>query len=380
MRRVGLSQPQITDDEITEVTSVLRSGWITTGPKCAEFAADLARFVEAPRVELFSSCTDAIELALRSVDVDGGIVLTSAMGFPGTMHAIERAGGRPWLCDVDPATGLIDVDLLERMMNGNDVRAVIPVHLNGMPADMTAIDALCAGRDVAIVEDAAHALPASVDGRTIGDPSGPIGVRRLTAFSFQATKTLTTAEGGALTGPDDLLDEAVRWRLHGMSRDVWTRHASGGPTWRYDIIRPGLKSNMSDVHAAIGVAQLRRAWAAQSRRCWISGRYDVALGQLDGVDLLPRLPGRAWSRYVYPLFVDPARRNQYLEQLAAAGVGSSVYFIPLHEFSHFRDFYGDAIPGATEYSARHLAIPCHAAMSNDDVDYVVDQVTAVLTS
>ena len=211
-----------------------------------------------------ASCTDALQVALAALSIGpGDAVFTSPMTFCSTVHVIEHVGATPVLVDIDPETLNICPDKLlaaiERVVSDGQLRArgIIPVHYAGHPCDMGSIDAVAVEFALAIVEDAAHALPAVVDGRTIGDPQAPEGVTRATAFSFYATKNLTTAEGGMLTGPPEFLEEARLWSLHGMSRDAWKRYGQGG-SWFYEVVRPGFKCNMTDLQAAIGLVQLDR--------------------------------------------------------------------------------------------------------------------------
>ena len=369
--RVALSQPQMTADEVSEVTAVLLSNWITNGPKALEFEERFAAYVGAPRALATSSCTAAIEIALRVEDVAGKDVFVPAIGFSGVVHAVERAGGRAVLVDVMPDDGHISVDALRCALSASDTPgAVLPVHLNGMPCDMAPIESLAREFDLPIIEDAAHALPAALPDRTIGDPGGY--PRRWTAFSFQATKTLVTAEGGALTGPSEGLDRVVKsgWRLHGMTRDAWSRTTGGGPMWFYDMVEPGLKANMSDVHAAIGVAQLRRSDEMQARRVQISDQYDAAFEGIFGRPT--RLPGCTWSRYVYPLLAPTEEaRNSVLEALAMAEIGASVYFIPTHMMTVYRSRQFGPLPGAERYFSRHFGIACHAGMTDEQTSYVI---------
>jgi dTDP-4-amino-4,6-dideoxygalactose transaminase len=376
---VPLTAPSITECEVAYVVDVLRSRWITSGPAVDAFERGLARYLHAPAVMATSSCTEAIEIALRVLDVTDKAVFYPTIGFPGIVHAIVRAGGRPVLVDVDPDDGTMSPEHLLALLPPSvtpNPGAIIPVHLGGLPAAMDIIDVLAATRDIPIVEDAAHCPPAVVDGRTIGDPTGP--VTRLTAFSFHATKTLTCAEGGALTGPPDLIEAALPWRLHGMSRDAWARsHDQTCPDWLYDVVAPGLKANLSDVHAAIGLCQLDRADELHERRRTIATRYDRALHRIDGLSAPPRRPGRTSAHYAYQALLADGGRDHVLSALRDQGVQGSVYFTPIHHLSAFANLDG-AFPGAERFYARAVALPCAASLVDAQVAHVIESLRRTL--
>jgi dTDP-4-amino-4,6-dideoxygalactose transaminase len=377
---VPLTAPSITECEVAYVVDVLRSRWITSGPAVDAFERGLARYLHAPAVMATSSCTDAIEIALRVLDVTGKAVFYPTIGFPGIIHAIVRAGGRPVLVDVDPDDGTMSPEHLAACVaSAPDPGAIIPVHLGGLPADMAAIDAI-AGPDIAVVEDAAHCPPAVVAGRTIGDPSSDWGgpLMRLTAFSFHATKTLTCAEGGALAGPTAIIEAALPWRLHGMSRDAWARaHDQTCPDWLYDVVAPGLKANLSDVHAAIGLCQLDRADELHERRRTIATRYDRALHRIDGLSPPPRRPGRSSAHYAYQALLADGDRDRVLSALRDQGVQGSVYFTPIHHLSAFANLDG-AFPGAERFYARAVALPCAASLVDAQVAHVIESLRRTL--
>lgn len=386
---IALSRPSITEAEIAEVVDALRSGWITTGAKAAQFEREFATYVGAPRAVAVSSCAIAIELCLRALDLDGrDDVYVSTMGFASTAHAVERVGARLVLVDCLPDSMNIDPAAVEREV-ANSLRrrrrpsVVIPTHLNGLACDMTAIDDLASRYGMTVIEDAAHAIPSATDTRRIGDPSAPLGVKRLTCFSLQATKNITTAEGGMITGPDDVLNEIMRWRLHGMDRDAFARNGLERP-WDYDVIRPGLKANMPDVLAAIGIHQVRRSDELFKRRCEITDAYDEAFSDLDTVELLHRPAGFLWSRYVYPVRLTAKAsidRDQFLGGLRSAGIQGSVYFRPIHTFSHYqpRVRYPNRLRVAVHEWQRLASLPCHAGLTDDDVQRVINVTRQQLT-
>lgn len=385
------SPPLLGDDEINEVIDTLRSDWITTGPKTRQFELDFAARVHAPQALAVSSCTDALQVALAALGIGpGDAVFTTTFTFVATAHVVEHVGATPVLVDVIPESLNISPDALRAAIaatfdDGRLMpRAIIPVHYAGNPCAMAEIDAIAAEFGLAIVEDAAHALPATVGGRTIGDPTAPDGVVRATAFSFYATKNLTTGEGGMLTGPANFMDEARLWALHGMSRDAWKRYGQGG-SWFYEVVRPGFKCNMTDVQAAIGLHQLRKLDRFQERREAVVDRYQQLLGGIDELQL-PRADagGRsAWHLFPIRLRLDrlDIDRAEFIDELAARNIGASVHFIPLHLHPYYRDRYGfqpEQFPIAWAEYQRLLTIPLNLRLSDEDVDDVAAAVVDIV--
>jgi len=272
-----LSPPCISDEEIAEVVDTLRSDWITTGPKVKRFEHEFAPAVNAPAALALSSCTAALHLALISLGIGpGDAVLTTAMTFCSGVHVIEQVGARPILIDVEPDTLNIDParvkEAIETWSAGPNrayqLQAILPVHLYGHACEMNSLLEIAQKHRLAIIEDAAHALPANYRGRTIGSHAAFASVPVMTCFSFYATKNLTTAEGGMLTGSPEILEEARIWSLHGMNRDAWKRYGAGN-SWFYEVTRPGFKYNMTDLQAAIGLHQLAKLSRFRARRAAI---------------------------------------------------------------------------------------------------------------
>jgi dTDP-4-amino-4,6-dideoxygalactose transaminase len=315
------------------------------------------------------------------------------MTFCSTIHVIEHVGARPILVDVEPDTLNIDPRKIEQALqsavrNGSSkVRAILPVHLYGHPGDMDPILDLARQYDLAVVEDAAHALPAKYKGRFIGqDPSSDstFHVSRFTCFSFYATKNLTTAEGGMLTGTPAALDEAAIWSLHGMSRDAWKRYSAEG-SWYYEVIRPGFKYNLTDIQAALGLHQLHNLPKFQTRRREIVHRYNEVFSQCEELQTPTERPEveHAWHLYVLRLHVSRLRisRNQFIEELKARNIATSVHFIPVHLHPYYRDKYGFKpadLPVAYAEYQRMLSLPLYPRMSDQDVQDVVEAVCDVV--
>ena len=387
------SPPALGDEEIDEVVDTLRSDWITTGPKVKRFENEFATRVDSPGAVAVFSCTDALQVALAALGIGpGDAVFTTTMTFCSTVHVIEHLGATPVLVDVEPDTLNIDAASLRDAVR--DVasrgilrpRAVMPVHYAGHPCDMDAIDTIAAEHGLAIVEDAAHAVPATYGSRTIGDPAAPDGVVRATAFSFYATKNMTTGEGGMLTGPAELLEEARLWSLHGMSRDAWNRYGKGG-SWFYEVVRPGFKCNMTDIQASLGLVQLRRLDGFQRARRHAVERYAELLADVAEIELPVERDGvsSAWHLYPIRLHLDALSidRGSFIEQLHEQNIGASVHFIPVHTHPYYRDRYAfepDHYPVAWREFQRLVSLPLHPRLTDDDIADVAAAVRRVVAS
>jgi dTDP-4-amino-4,6-dideoxygalactose transaminase len=377
---LSFSPPAVGEEEIAEVSEALRSGWITTGPRVAKFEEAFADVVGAEAALGLSSGTDAMLVALASLGVGpGDEVITSPMTFCSTAHVIEHVGATPVLVDAEPDTLCIDPDKVEAAV-GPKTKAILPVHLYGHTCDMGALLAIAEERELYIVEDAAHALPAKIDGRTVG------AIGDLTAFSFYATKNLTTAEGGMLTGSRELIEQARPWALHGMSHDAHSRHESGG-SWYYEVVLPGFKCNMTDLQAALGLRQLDKLEGFQERRRAIVARYSEAFSEIECLEVPAERAGceSAWHLYVIRLDLDRLTidRAQFIEELAARNIGTSVHFIPVHLHRYYRDKYGFEdrdFPVTFEAYRRIISLPLHPKLSDRDVDDVIEAVIEVATS
>ena len=370
--------PLLGNEEIDEVVHCLRSGWLTTGRKTKQFEQEFCEFVGAKHALAVNSCTAALHLALEAVGVGpGDEVVTTPMTFTATAAVIEHLGARPVFADCDAATLNIDPAAIERRITPR-TKAILPVHFAGQACDMNAIGGLARAHELPVIEDAAHALPTLHRGRKVG------AISELTCFSFYATKNVTTGEGGmVVTDREDLAERMRLMHLHGMSRDAWKRYTQNG-SWSYEILAPGFKYNLTDIAAAIGIQQLRKAHAFHRRRLAIADRYDAGLADVPGVTL-PRVAdreGHAWHLYVIQL--DPARlaidRAAFVDRLIARNIGVSVHFIPLHVLPYYRDRYGlrpDDYPNAWAAYERIVSLPIYAKMTDEDVRHVIEAVRDV---
>lgn len=374
------SPPAIGPEEIAEVVDTLTSDWITTGPKTRRFESDFAQFIGAPGALAVFSATDAMQVALAALGTSpGDEIITTTMTFCSTVHVIEHLGARPVLVDVEPDTLCIDPKAVERAVTSR-TKGVLPVHLYGHPCDLDPLLDLAKSRGLFVLEDAAHALPARYKGRMVGT------VGTATAFSFYATKNMTTAEGGMLTGDPDLLARARMWSLHGMSRDAYKRYSAEG-SWFYEVVLPGFKCNMTDIQASLGLQQLKKLPRFQDRRRQVVQRYQSELGGLPEVETPTERAEveSAWHIYPLRLRLEALRigRSQFIEELRARNVGASVHFIPVHVHPYYREKYGYSahdFPVAAAHYERLVSLPLHPRLSDGDVDDVIEAVRDVVES
>jgi dTDP-4-amino-4,6-dideoxygalactose transaminase len=387
MRQIPFHRPSIGPDEEREVLEALRSGWITTGPKAKRFEQDFAAYVGARNALAVAHCTGALHLALFAIGIEpGDRIITTPYTFTATAEVMGYLGARPVFVDVDPVTFNIDPVQIERALDADKsgkIRALLPVHFAGQACDMDRIMRLARQHDLKVIEDAAHALDSAIqmDGRGM-TKIGAIG--DLTCFSFYATKNITSAEGGMVTTPDDALAAKIAVAsLHGMNRDAWNRYDASG-SWYYEIHDTGFKYNLSDVHAAIGLAQLRRCSDFTARRRAIAARYHEAFAADPSLEIPQTVNGaeHACHLYVLRLRSESLRigRNQFVELLRERGVGTSVHCIPLHTMAFYQNRYGyrtGDFPVAEDIFSRCLSLPIYPLMSDDDVAYVIETVLAL---
>jgi dTDP-4-amino-4,6-dideoxygalactose transaminase len=376
---LGFGTPAIGEAEIAEVVATLRSGWITTGPRVARFEELFARQAGAAHAVAVASCTGGLHISLVAAGVGrGDEVITSPLTFCATAHAIVHAGARPVFADVDPATGNIDPSAVEAAI-GPRTAAILPVHLGGRPCRMDRLEEIARRRGLLLIEDAAHAAGASFHGRG----AGTIG--NTGCFSFYATKSVATGEGGMVTVADASLAERIRlYAHHGLSERTWDRDSGGG--YRHQVsLLPGFKCNMTDVQAALGIHQLARLGDEIEGRAAIWRRYDEAFADLPLALPAPIEPGVVHSRHLYSVLVrtgDAGRtRDEVLGELKALGIGAGVHFTPVHLHPYYREALGGRegqFPVAEDIGAHTLSLPLTSALTEEDVDDVVAAVGQAL--
>lgn len=373
--------PDICEDEINEVLDSLRSGWLTTGPKTKRFEDDFASFVgngcEAIAV---NSATAGLHLALEAVGISqGDEVITTPYTFTATAEVIRYLGADPVLVDIDADTFNIDASKIEAAITSR-TKAIVPVHFAGLSCDMQAILSIAHKHNLKVIEDAAHALPTTCNGKLIGALESDAAV-----FSFYATKTITTGEGGmVVTRCPELAKRCRVMRLHGISRDAFDRYTSTKPAWHYEVVAPGFKYNMTDIAASLGIHQLKKAKAFQQKRSQMAARYDSAFY---GLPLTPpsHAPDsntHAWHLYVIRLADEaPVKRDQFIELMAEKGIGCSVHFIPLYLHPYWRDLYGlkpEDFPNAQRGFEQAVSLPLYTKMTEDDQQRVIQAVKEIL--
>ena len=410
--------PELGTAELQEVQGVLESGWITTGPKTHEFESEFARYVGAKHAVAVNSCTAAMHLSLDAAGVQrGDFVLTTPYTFAATAEVVRYFDAIPVFVDVtrdtlnmDPVALSETVDDLAGSLGGRRpampavaramaaatqrtprggsspaglIKAVIPVHFAGHPCELDDITALARRHHLGVVEDAAHACSAAFNGRAIGSAIAT-DMPSTTCFSFYATKTLATGEGGMVTTDSDDCAERIRvMSLHGISKDAWKRYTASG-SWYYEITAPGFKYNMSDLAAAIGLAQLRKVDVMQQRRADIAAQYTEAFSRHPELEVPTVRPHVRHAWHLYPLRLEAGlsiARDEFIERLKDAKIGASVHFIPLHIHPYYRAAFGyraDDLPVAFHEYQREISLPIYSRMTDVDVRSVIDAVSNVV--
>lgn len=379
--QVPFHRADLGEEEIEAVSDVLRSGWLTMGARTFEFERRFAQYVGAPHALAVSSCTAALHLALEAAGIGSGDeVLVPTTTFTATAEVVTYSGARPVLVDIDARTFNLDPQDAARRITQR-TKAIVPVHFGGTPCDMDEILSVAGAHGLRVIEDAAHALPSSYRGKRVG------AISEFTAFSFYATKTLTTGEGGMIT--TDNADYARRMqimRLHGIERDAWKRYSAEG-SWFYEVLETGFKYNLTDMQAALGIAQLAKCDGMNAARERIARRYSREFSRLESVEVPATLDDRetSWHLYVLRLHLDRLRidRNTFIRELAARGVSTSVHFIPLHLQPVYQRDYGykpGDLPVAEREYQRSLSLPIYSAMREEEIEHVIWAVSDVVAS
>jgi len=418
---VEFALPECGDEEIEEVVAVIRSGWLTTASRCAQFEKDFEGFVGAKHALAVNSATAALHLGLEALGVEAGDkVLVPTFTFTATAEVVRYLGADPILVDCDLKTFCINATHIENALEAQgsrlraqDVKAVIPVHFCGHPCDMDEIMGIAQSSKLKVLEDAAHALPtfcrfkenvlaqrrkdakgldqrSEVRGqRSDGEERMAVGsIGDVTCFSFYANKTITTGEGGMLCTDDDEIAERVKvMRLHGINRNVWDRFSTGA-SWEYDVVAPGFKYNMPDILAAIGIHQLRKVELFRDKRQWIAEKYYEGLKAIPGL-ILPRIrcemEDHSW--YLYMVLIEPEEtvngvdRNTFIEKMTERNIGTSVHYKPLHRMTYYRERYGlrpEMFPNAEWVFERCVSLPMFSAMTDEQLEYVTEAIREVL--
>lgn len=373
--------PDIGEEEIAEIVDSLRSGWITTGPKTRRFERDFAGYlggsVEAVAV---NSATAGLHLALEAIGIGpGDQVITTTHTFTATAEVVRYLGADPVFVDIDPTTLNLDVSKIESAITPK-TRAILPVHYGGLACNMASILDIAARHRLRVVEDAAHALPATSGGQLIGTLDSDAAV-----FSFYATKTLATGEGGMLVTRDPLIAKRARiMRLHGIDRDAFDRYTSNRPAWHYEVVAPGFKYNMTDLAASLGIHQLAKAEGFLRRRTELARRYSHAFSDLP-LTLPPDASlgdTHAWHLYVVRLRTGSGlSRDEFISRILERGIGCSVHYTPLHLQPYWRDTYRlspDQFPESQLVFESAVSLPLYTKMTDEDQSRVIEAVRQIL--
>jgi dTDP-4-amino-4,6-dideoxygalactose transaminase len=382
--QVPYHRPTIGAEEIQEVIETLESGWLTTGPRTARFERDFAEYTRTPFAQAVNSCTSGLHLALTALDIGpGDEVITTPLTFCATVNVILHSGATPVLADIDQ-DGNIDAASAATKMTAR-TRAMIPVHLAGLPCDMDAIWSLAGRHGVDIIEDCAHAVGAHYRGVPIGGARPETGAPSAAAvFSFYATKNLTTGEGGMVTTFDENFAARLKTLcLHGISKNSWNRYADRG-SWHYDVLEPGFKYNLTDLQSALGIHQLRKIERFTAERERLAALYCELLGDLEEV-LLPRSKAEcrhAWHLFMLRLNLERLSidRATFIAELQKRGVGTSVHFIPIPLHPAYGEMAArpeNQVPRALALYPRLISLPLYPAMSEDQVAFTAEAVREI---
>lgn len=376
---IPFHKPCITKDEITEVVDTIKSGWWTTGPKAKKFEEAFNSFIGSKYSVAVSSWTAAAHLALEAIGIQkGDEVIVPAITFTATAEIICYFGAKPVIVDVDLDSFNMNPALVKRAVT-KKTKAIIPVHYGGQPCDLDEINYIAKTNNLKVIEDAAHALPAEYKGKKIGTISD------ITCFSFYATKTLATGEGGMLcTNDEAVAKRASIMRLHGINSDAWKRYTSEG-TWYYEVVAPGFKYNFTDIQAALGLAQLKKIKKLWYMRKQIKKLYDDAFSGNELIELYQTKKDRKSAYHLYPILLNLEKltinRAQFIEKLKNAGIGSSVHFIPLYRHPFYRKTFNlisKNFPISEKIYPRIVTLPIWPGMNSSEIGRVIEVVSQTL--
>jgi dTDP-4-amino-4,6-dideoxygalactose transaminase len=381
--QVPFHRPSIGPEEIEEVADTLRSGWLTAGPKTARFEQEFKSYVNAAHALAVNSCTAGLHLALSALNIGPGQeVITTPLTFCATVNVILHVGATPVLADVRPDGNIDPARIAERITPRT--RAVIPVHLAGLPCDMDAIRELARRHELCVVEDAAHAAGAFYKGTPIGSSCPGENVSDAVVFSFHPTKNLTTGEGGMVTTPSGPLADTMKLLcLHGISKNAWNRYSDRG-SWHYDVLLSGFKYNFTDIQAAIGIHQLRKLEHFLEVRRRYAALYREILADVEEIELPPdTVQGRhAWHLYILRLNLGKLEigRGEFIDAMKARGVGASVHFIPIPHHPFFLPYAREPrnrCPCAEALYPRLISAPLYPGMTEGQVEYAAQCVKEI---
>ena len=376
--KIPFHKAELGNEEINAASEVIKSGWLTMGEKTFEFEREFCKYTGVSNSIAVNSCTAALHLALKAADIKSGDeVIIPAITFIATWEVITYFGAVPVLCDVSKDSFLIDPSDIEKKITPK-TKAVIPVHYGGESCDMDSIMEIARNHNLLVIEDAAHAFPTLYKGRMVGT------IGDITCFSFYATKTLTTGEGGMVTTENsDWADRMRRLRLHGITKDAWNRYSEKG-SWEYDVSEAGYKYNITDIASAIGVEQLKKCDEMNLARRKIAFKYNSAFSKSALLDLWKVRDEAECAWHLYPVKLRSGAlkidRNEFIVELKNRGIGTSVHYIPMYRFTVFKDsgYTEKDFPGCEDIFPREVSLPIFPGMTDAETDYVIENVLEVL--
>lgn len=367
-KNISFHKAYITEEEIQNVVDAIRSGWLTMGPKTMAFEKRFQEYLQVSHAISMNSCTAALHLALKAINLqadDEVIIPTNT--FIATAEVITYFNAIPVLCDSEPLSHTMNVNLIEKLITPK-TKAIIPVHFAGIPCDMDEILSIAQKHNLKVIEDAAHALPAFYKDHKIGTMGD------ITCFSFYATKTLCTGEGGMITTNNPNYADTIKInRLHGMDKNAWNRYSNQG-SWYYEIIDNGYKYNTTDLNAGLGLAQLNKLEWMWQKRTQIAQKYTKAFQNAD-IETLQFSKDKKSSWHLYVIKVN--NRNECIEKLKEKGIHCSVHFIPVHQHPYYQKRYGyrnQNYPIANETFEKSISLPIYPDLSDDEINYITEKV------
>lgn len=376
--------PDLGPEEIEEVVDTLKSGWITTGPKTQQFEQDFAKYLGVENALSVNSATAGLHLGLEALGISqDDLVITTPYTFTASAEIIRYLGGHPIFCDIDEDSYNLCPKKLEELLenlakqNKKMPKAIIPVHFAGLACDMTKIVELANHYKLKVLEDAAHAIPCTHNGKLIG------GIGDITVFSFYATKTMTTAEGGMITTTNNEWAKRIKiMRLHGISRDIWNRYQDSKASWYYEVVEPGYKYNLTDIQSSLGIHQLKKVDLFQKQRKAIVETYRKELAKVEGIEFAQTLPtDEIHSHHLCLIKVKSNIRDEFIQKMREKNVQCSVHFIPLHIQPYWKSTYDlkpSDFPIALNNYEQSISLPLFSKMTEEQIDRVIETVKSVV--
>ncbi|WP_240939789.1 DegT/DnrJ/EryC1/StrS family aminotransferase [Bacillus tequilensis] len=376
---ISFHRPDITNEELETVAETIKSGWISKGPKVIEFEKKLGEYLGAEHVISCNSGTAALHMALLALGVgEGDEVIVPSFTFCSSVNVILHVGATPVFADICEGDLCIDPEDVRQKLSPR-TKAVIAVHFAGYPANLDELSGICKEHGLYLIEDAAHALGTRYKGKMIGTHGDAV------CFSFYATKNITTGEGGALILQDEAAAERARlYGWHGITKNAWNRYGEKG-SWRYDVLLPGFKYNMTDIQAALGLIQLKRAAEIQEKRTRIANYYASELINQSERAALPLTDIPSHITHSWHLFIlrvkkrGEMERDQFIESMKAKHIGLSVHFIPVHMHPYYREHFPAKLPVTERIFSEIVSLPLYSQLSKENCQYIVQSIKEVLS-